>query len=159
MSQLTPRQAERKERILKTVRDQLSRFGYDGLSMRDVADAAGVSPTTLYNLFQNKDGLVLAAQEDLLDRVAQSVRSQHKKGLQRLIVAAEAIADQVVKTPRYADAMTRLLFNGDPGDPICQILLGNVIQQNRNILLDLALENSRPIHTDDDRRAEVDGVR
>lgn len=109
--------------------------------MREVADAAGVSPTTLYNLFQNKDNLVLAAQQDLL---AQSVRSEKKTGLQRLVASAEAISDQVVRTPRHADAMVRLLFKGDPGDPICQILLGDVIRQNRGILKEmLELEEVR----------------
>lgn len=130
-AQLTPRQAERRERILKAVRDHLSRLGYEGLSMRDVADAAGVSPTTLYNLFQNKDNLILAAQEDLLAHVADSVRAQEKVGIEYLIATAEAISDQVVRTPRYADTMVKLLFKGDPGDPICRILLGDAIQQNR----------------------------
>jgi AcrR family transcriptional regulator len=144
MARLTPRQAERQERILKTVRDHLSRLGYEGLSMREVADAAGVSPTTLYNLFQNKDSLVLAAQQDLLEQLAQLVRSEKKTGLQRLVASAEAISDQVVRTPRYADAMVRLLFKGDPGDPICQILLGDVIRQNRGILKEmLELEEVR----------------
>lgn len=100
--------------------------------MRDVADAAGVSPTTLYNLFQNKDTLVLAAQEDLLEQLATSVRAQEKRGLDYLITSAEVISDQVVHTPRYADAMVKLLFKGDPADPICQILLGDVIRQNRS---------------------------
>ncbi len=131
-AQLTPRQVERRERILKAVRDHVSRLGYEGLSMRDVADAAGVSPTTLYNLFQNKDNLILAAQEDLLEQLAESVRALQKSGLEYLIASAEAIADQVVKTPRYADAMVKLLFKSEPGDPICQMLLGDVIRQNRS---------------------------
>ncbi len=131
-AQLTPRQAERRERILDTVREHLSRLGYEGLSMRDVADAAGVSPTTLYNLFQNKDNLVLAAQEDLLDQLAELARGQDKRGLDYLITTAEGISEQVVKTPRYAETMTKLLFRGEPGDPICQILLGDVMRQNHS---------------------------
>ena len=63
---LTPRQAARRHDILAAVREQLSRFGYEGVNMRQVADAAGVSPTTLYNLYSSKDALVLAALEEHL---------------------------------------------------------------------------------------------
>lgn len=131
MSQLTPRQAERRERILRTVRDHLSRFGYEGLSMREVANSAAVSPTTLYNQFQNKDGLILEAQNEVLAQVTSAVAAQQKSGIDHLIASAEAIAEQAVATPKYADAMARMLFNSDPGDPICQVLLGRLVQENR----------------------------
>ncbi len=137
MNQLTPRQAERKERILQAVRDHLSRYGYEGLSMREVANSASVSPTTLYNQFQNKDGLILAAQTEVLAQVSASVAARAKSGIEHLIASAEAIAEQVVQNPRYAEAMTRMLFNGSPTDPICQILLGSVVQQNRNRILEM----------------------
>lgn len=148
MIDLTPRQAERRERILRTVRDHLSRFGYDGLSMRDIAETADVSPTTLYNLFRNKDGLVLAAQEDLLEQLGKSVVGSHAAGLRRLIVTAEAIADQVVRTPQYADAMSRMMLHSEPADPICRILFGDVIRRNRMLLEEMkALDE---IHKDTD---------
>lgn len=136
-SALTPRQAERRERILKTVREHLARYGYDGLSMRDVAETAGVSPTTLYNQFSNKDGLILAAQEDLLADLTQAVRSQRKAGIEHLLAHAESIAGQVVRTPSYAEAMTRMLFNSNPADAICRTLLGNLVQQNRSLLREM----------------------
>jgi TetR/AcrR family transcriptional regulator, cholesterol catabolism regulator len=134
MIDLTPRQAQRRERILRTVREHLSRLGYEGLSMRDIAEAADVSPTTLYNLFRKKDGLVLAAQEDLLLQLGKSVVDSHAAGLRRMIVTAEVIADQVVRTPQYADAMSRMMLNSEPADPICRILFGDVIQRNRMLL-------------------------
>lgn len=148
MIDLTPRQAERRERILQTVREHLSRFGYDGLSMRDIAEAADVSPTTLYNLFRNKDGLVLAAQQDVLEQMGRVVVDSHAAGIGRLIVTAEAIADQVVRTPRYADAMTRMLLNSDPADPICRMLFGDVIRRNRMLLEEMKSLNE--IHKDTD---------
>jgi len=148
MVDLTPRQAERRERILRTVREHLSRSGYEGLSMRDIAEAADVSPTTLYNLFRNKDGLVLAAQQDVLEQLGQQVLGSHTAGIRRLIVTAEVIADQVVRTPRYADAMTRMLLNSDPADPICRMLFGDVIRRNRMLLEEMKSLNE--IHKDTD---------
>ena len=65
----TPRQQERRERILEAARAALSENGYEGLNMRDLALTAGVSPTTLYNQFENKDTLVLAALSDMLQNI------------------------------------------------------------------------------------------
>ena len=44
---LTPRQVARRESIIEAVRTLLARRGYDGVSMREVAAEAGVSPSTL----------------------------------------------------------------------------------------------------------------
>ena len=73
LSALTPLQRARRERILTTTRDQLSLLGYDGINMRNLAAAAEVSPTTLYNLYENKDVLVLSALEDQLSRMGRSL--------------------------------------------------------------------------------------
>ena len=137
MNSLTRTQIERRERILEAVRDRLSSHGYDGLSMRDLADSANVSPTTLYNLFGGKDALVLAALRDLLDQIAVRVAQSEATGMQRLLIGAEEIGRQIVATPEYAEGMTRTLFNADPSDPICELLLADGIEGNRRALLDM----------------------
>ncbi len=133
---LTPRQLQRRERILETVRQQLTNAGYEGLSMRDVAAASGVSPTTLYNLYDNKDGLVLAALEDLLTQLATSV-PEELKGLEWAVARARAYAQNIVRNPRYAEAMARMLFNARATDPIAKLLLHDAIGVRRRTLLDM----------------------
>lgn len=137
MNSLTRTQVERRERILEAVRDRLSSHGYDGLSMRDLADSANVSPTTLYNLFGGKDALVLAALRDLLGQIAERVAQSEATGMRRLLVGAEEIGKQIVATPEYAEGMTRTLFNADPADPICDLLLANGIEGNRQALVEM----------------------
>ena len=133
---LTPRQLQRRERILATVRQQLSKSGYEGLSMRDVAAASDVSPTTLYNLYDNKDGLILAALDDLLTQLATSV-PEELKGLEGVVARAHAYAQNIVRNPRYAEAMARMLFNARPTDPIARMLLHNGIGARRRSLTDM----------------------
>ena len=133
---LTPRQLMRRERILETVRQQLSTSGYEGLSMREVAAASAVSPTTLYNLYDNKDGLVLAALDDLLTQLASSV-PEALQGLESVIARARAYAQNIVRNPRYAEAMARLLFNAGPTDPIAKMLLHNGIAARHRSILEL----------------------
>ncbi len=133
---LTPRQLQRRERILETVRQHLSRSGYEGLSMRDVATESAVSPTTLYNLYDNKDGLVLAALEDLLVQLATSVPEQ-LRGLEAAEARARAYARNIVRNPRYAEAMARMLFNARPTDPIAKMLLHDAIGLRRELIVEM----------------------
>ena len=150
MNSLTRTQIERRERILEAVRDKLSSHGYDGLSMRDLADSANVSPTTLYNLFGGKDALVLAALRDLLGQIADRVAQSEATGMQRLLVGAEEIGKQIVATPEYAEGMTRTLFNADSADPICELLLADGIEGNRQALVEMQARGEIQRHIDVD---------
>jgi len=124
MKTLTPVQQQRRDRILSGARQQLSKHGYEGLNMRDLAVVAEVSTSTLYNLYQGKDALILAALEDLLAEINTTVVSTGVTGLDRSLKRIEVIADQIVETPKYAEAMGKMLFNAEPSHPIVQALIG-----------------------------------
>lgn len=52
----------RRERILVAARELISRGGLEALSTRALAEAAGVTPPTLYNLIGNRDAILNALQ-------------------------------------------------------------------------------------------------
>lgn len=54
-----------KEAILKVCRDIVASKGLTAVSMRSVADKSQIALGTLYNYFDNKDELLLAAVEDI----------------------------------------------------------------------------------------------
>ncbi len=130
MKNLTVVQQQRRERILTSTRDQLSRFGYEGLNMRDLAESADVSTSTLYNLYQSKDTLILVALEDLLAGLNDRVLAEGVTGLDRVHRRAQVIAQQIVDTPLYAEAMGRMLFVAEASDPIVKALLGSTMANN-----------------------------
>jgi len=131
---LTPLQRKRRERILTTTRTQLSELGYDGINMRDLAASARVSPTTLYNLYENKDVLVLSALQDQLEQMARQAEARPEEGLTYLLEISRAIAQQIQDTPRWADAIARLLFQASPQDPITRTLLIETLAARRTAL-------------------------
>lgn len=81
--------------ILDAAREILVREGYDGLSMRKVADKTDYSPTAIYLHFKDRDDLVFCVCEELmagLVRELQAVAERHpdplvalKKGLRRYV--------------------------------------------------------------------------
>lgn len=70
MSLFDEHKSERRRRILAAARKQLAKHGYDGLTMRDLAQAARVSVPTLYNLFGGKDAILASAMAESVERVA-----------------------------------------------------------------------------------------
>ena len=109
----------------------LAEAGYEGLQMRLLAERAGVAPMTLYNRFGNKDDLILLALQDILDSVGQRQRERSEVGVARIVSDSGIMADQILATPRYAQAMARMLFTAQPKSPIVQTLLVSNVAQAR----------------------------
>ena len=59
----------RRQRILHATGEIIAREGMEALSMRRLAREAGVSVTTLYNLFGSRNDILFALVHDLVDRI------------------------------------------------------------------------------------------
>ena len=134
-------QQERRSRILETTREQLAKFGYDGINMRDLAVAADVATTTLYNQYKSKDALVLAAMQEALDDLRGRLQVD-LRGIDRFIARREIVADQIVVNPTYSQAVITILFAAAPSDEIVRILISATISGVRELLRDLERNGS-----------------
>ncbi len=91
--QLTPRQIDLVDRVVEAAVGEVRRSGYDGVTVRSVAKAAGIAPATAYTFFSSKDHLLaevlwrrfqdlpmpeFAAGESTVDRVSKVL---HDTGL------------------------------------------------------------------------------
>lgn len=54
-----------KEKILRTATDLFARYGYTGVSIRDITKSVGIKESSLYNHFEHKEALLNA----ILDRM------------------------------------------------------------------------------------------
>ncbi len=122
--QLTPNQRARRQRILQATKDLVGKLGYEGTIMRDVATAAGVSPTTLYNLYNTKDELLLEA---LREQIGEGWRRSEQEvatvGFERLLSSIHNSMDQSREEPAYAKAIVQALFRASPGDQLIGVLV------------------------------------
>ncbi len=70
---LTPKQSDRRRRLIQAAISLATKGGYDAVQMRDVATSARVALGTLYRYFPSKDQLLVAAlnewAEDMRDRL------------------------------------------------------------------------------------------
>ena len=105
-------------------REMVAKYGYDGTVMSHVAGKAGVSPTTLYNLYNTKDELVLAAiREDLIRNIQQLAERTGGPGWDYLLQWFKGGAGIVKLAPEYAEAVTRAFLRASPGDVLVEMLL------------------------------------
>lgn len=106
---------ERRKRILNAAREFVARVGYDNVTMKGLAEAAGVTAPTLYNTFGSKDELlyeaVLEHYEQLLEEAGPAVGV---RGLDRVIAMLTSTAETVTREPNYVRTLMDS-FRSRPG--------------------------------------------
>tara|TARA_B100001093_G_scaffold329641_1_gene314662 strand:- start:898 stop:1497 length:600 start_codon:yes stop_codon:yes gene_type:complete len=101
--------------------------GYDGMVMSDLAEVAGVSPTTLYNLFNTKDELLLEALRGLMVENYEKVEKlPEDTGWKYLLKISELGAWLRSSEPEFGVAITDALLRAKPGDPLTRLLFEGV---------------------------------
>jgi len=112
MDLVTKQREERKHRILEVARGLIADRGYEGVTMRDLADESLVSVPTLYNLFGGKQELLFAAVESyFLELLKGAESSGRDEGLPQLISLVEMIGHEMLQRAAYARSLMRF-FGG-----------------------------------------------
>jgi len=133
---LTPRQQARRGLILKCVRSQLEENGYEGVSMRRVAEQANVSPSTLYEIYKNKEHLILYALEEKLRGLVVE-EGVYEPGLERFVHRLESIAGFFESDVETGLSIIELFLRASANSPANEILLANAIEARKSSLLEM----------------------
>lgn len=111
---LNPRQAETVDRLLAAGLEELRAVGHEALTVRTVAQRAGVSPATAYTYLASKNHLFA----ELFWRHLASGPSAHVAGsgspTKRVQLTVRALTDRIVAEPALAAAVTPALLGTDP---------------------------------------------
>ena len=122
------------ERILSTATELFARFGYNGVSTRDVASAAQVNEVTVYRHYPRKHDLYLAVLEselqqlrfrgDLLARIAEA-----PDGRTALVRAFELLTKTLMHRPEILRLLQySALEMNESFDPLVRKHLGELIE-------------------------------
>lgn len=94
-----------RENILAAARAAFDRDGPDGLSLRDIAQAVGITPMAIYRHYANKEALVDALVADGLAEWSARVEALPPlEGLAKLEQVGEAYLDFALEQPRRFEA-------------------------------------------------------
>jgi len=119
MSLFEEHKAERRARILAAARRLIADRGYDGLTMRDLAQASRVSVPTLYNLFGGKRALLLAELEETFAIVVASLtRAGGGSVVERAFAVCEAGNRDLLAVPQYTRELVHLFLTSEETRPL-----------------------------------------
>ena len=110
---LNPRQAETVERLLAAAAEELADVGHEALTIRAVAQRAGVSPATAYTYVASKDHLFAELFWRLLAD-ADEPRLTGRSPTTRLQQTTRHLAGLIAASPATAAAATKSLLGSDP---------------------------------------------
>lgn len=103
-----------KDRIINTTREVLLEDGYRNISLRKIARKIGVSATSIYLHFENKDDLIHTLMEQAIDRLNDRLEEKantDKNPIQKLKDLAHVYIDFALKSP--SEYQIIFLFSSD----------------------------------------------
>ncbi|GAA3654585.1 TetR/AcrR family transcriptional regulator [Nocardioides ginsengisoli] len=110
---LNPRQAETVERLLAAGLEELRAVGHEALTIRTVAQRAGVSPATAYTYLASKNHLFAELFWRHLSAADLAVGAGGT-ATERLQGTMRALTARIVEEPELAAAVTPALLGSDP---------------------------------------------
>ncbi len=134
--------------------------GFDGVRLRDVADASGVALGTLYKYFRSKEDMLLFAvnedSEQLL-RVMAERPPQAARADERLVELFARATRGLTRRPNFARAVLRAIAASDASSAVQQAafhlrMTRMVVAALRGDAPDVAAPLSEPIGTERERR-------
>jgi AcrR family transcriptional regulator len=126
--ELNSRQAETVERLVAAAQAELREVGFDGLTVRSVANRAGLAPATAYTYFSSKNHLVA---EIFWRRLAERPRLEEtlSSPLGRVVEVFDDLADFLAGDQELAAATTSALLGAEPDVRQLRLMIGNEINQ------------------------------
>ena len=123
MDLVSRQREERKQRILDVARRLIAERGFEGVTMRELAEESLVSVPTLYNLFDGKNELLFAAVEAYFLGLLGSVdRQEGKQGLAKLMAVSDTLSVQVPKHAEYARSLMAFFWGTSESSPIREFI-------------------------------------
>ena len=80
IAEAAERKGERRGQVLDAARTQFALRGFEATTMRDIADAGGITASNLYRYFESKDSMIHAILGDFSDRLTEAYRDVIQAG-------------------------------------------------------------------------------
>ncbi len=118
-AKLKPQVNNRREHILEIAAGFFVRKGFNGTSIRDIANAAGMLPGSLYYHFPSKEALLLAVFEEGVTRISEAVDTaladSRGDAWDRLQTACQAHLSALLEGSDFAHVIVRVIPQDAPG--------------------------------------------
>jgi len=107
----------RRSRAIAAARAIASERGYDAVTMREVAEKAGIARASLYRYFSSKDHLLVEVSLEFSAEILKEVQAYPPKGetlADHVAYPFVLMLESVAREPKLLDATLRAYFSNDP---------------------------------------------
>jgi len=114
---LSATQAATRRRLLEGARDLATEGGYEAVSMRAVAERAGVSAPTAYQYFASRDHVLVEVLTDLAAGTTSIVTarpSRRRDPVERTVATLRRVVQRMEEEPTLFVALLRAFLSGAP---------------------------------------------
>jgi len=139
---LTARQADLVERLIDAATAEVHRCGYEGLTVRNVARAAGVAPATAYTYFSSKDHLLAEVLWRRFEAVPMSDVEPSQSTLERVTAVLRDTGLFMADDPGTAAAGTTALLGSGPDVKRLRDRMGAAMHQRLRLALGPGADDS-----------------
>lgn len=126
--------ARRRSRVLEETRKLVAEAGYDGVTMRLLAERSEVASATLYNIYGNKETLVATAVAELFEEQMAHRSAEGGSGLDATFARTRWIAGEIKRMPEYTRAMVTVYFSVSAENLVRDLLRRMTTDAHRQLL-------------------------
>lgn len=126
------RRNEKKKAILQTALELFDQYGFDRVTVTEIADKAHVSKVSIYNFFESKDNLRRIIIKDMLDESIEKIRTLTDKEGSFLDKIEEYIQ---IRTWYYGKYSLRLFFEAVESDLEVRQYVDDFNAANKQLLM------------------------
>ena len=126
--------ARRRTRVLEEARKLVAEAGYEGVTMRLLAERSEVASATLYNIYGNKETLVATAVSELFEEQMAHAAAESGSGLDGTIARTRWIAGEIERMPEYTRAMVTVYFSASAENLVRDLLRRITTDAHRQLL-------------------------
>jgi AcrR family transcriptional regulator len=140
---LSPSQAERRQRLREAARELASEGGYAAVTIRSVAERAGVGLATVYRYFSSKDHLIAEVHGARSQEVLASLHANPPRGessAERVTAVFDRMFDSTAEDLNLAAAGVAAMTSSDPSASAPEFWQKTIMVP----YLDVALGDERP---------------
>lgn len=140
--------AEKRGRILDKTRELVALHGAEGVTMRTIADASGVSEKTLFNLYRSKRELIALAVHDRSGGVFRdALENTSERGVALFARIAASLAAVTLADPKIARSLAAQLVTQSDAVDLSSLYEHYVSPLLRDMVTDGDLSADAPIAT------------
>ncbi len=134
------RRDDKKKAIMQTALELFDQYGFEKVSMTDIAEKARVSRASIYNFFESKDNLRRIIIKDILDDSVGKVQKLLEKQCSFIDKISEYIR---IRTWYYGKHSLKFFFDTVESDPELRQYLDDFTAIHRQLLMKLIDEGKQ----------------